>query len=277
MRWWSRPAREGEPRAWINGILFLGTPWASPQVALRLSRQSSVCAFITVGGADADAGFTVGFGLGTFDVTIERCFPAAWRERAAAWAERTAKQLNAQYMLRPEESSLVYAHQLDPFAPMGRTTGVMWCEGTVVTYAWANGDWSRNDARRAPWHGNGWAWHLDVVRWIFGREVRRARIVAEGATSIAMPEGSYPATYTIEAVEVSRPRARTTRHWCGNVEVPDGIPFPGKGENSYDCGEDAAYGLSLGFDHLPTPEEVCGALVASVTASRGDWTPEIAP
>lgn len=37
-------------------------------------------------------------------------------------------------------------------------------------------------------------------------------------------------------------KSGVTRH--AHIEVPSGVPIPGKGESGYDCGEDAVYGLT---------------------------------
>lgn len=67
--------------------------------------------------------------------------------------------------------------------------------------------------------------------------------------SISMPEGVYPAFYQYESVvhnrkrwlkSISFPRTEITfdsSKFEGNV----GIPYPGKGENSWDCGDDATF------------------------------------
>jgi hypothetical protein len=55
----------------------------------------------------------------------------------------------------------------------------------------------------------------------------------------------------------------------------DPVPFPGKGENSWDCGEDASYGFGCAAETL---EEGIGKFVASKLRDRGrnggrGWTP----
>lgn len=75
---------------------------------------------------------------------------------------------------------------------------------------------------------------------------------------VTMLEGSYP-------VKVQRRRQTWWRkRWTGwpfrivresySIECETGIPFPGKGENSWDCGDDALHGTA--FD-VATPEEAC--------------------
>jgi len=57
---------------------------------------------------------------------------------------------------------------------------------------------------------------------------------------IEMPEGKYPAKFTFTTSCWTRPRSPFHKvRKSTNVEIEIGIPFSGKGENSWDCGEDA--------------------------------------
>lgn len=57
----------------------------------------------------------------------------------------------------------------------------------------------------------------------------------------------------------------TKQRFRCNVDIPGGIPVPGKGENSYDCGDDATFGLSA---DARTPEEAVAQVVQSVMNTR---------
>ncbi|HXI16285.1 MAG TPA: hypothetical protein VNM48_07925, partial [Chloroflexota bacterium] len=68
----------------------------------------------------------------------------------------------------------------------------------------------------------------------------------------------------------------TRRMVRADVQVPEGVPHPGKGENAWDCGEDATYALTCAEQ---TPEAAVGRLVESVLRDRrrygGDqWRPQ---
>jgi hypothetical protein len=61
-----------------------------------------------------------------------------------------------------------------------------------------------------------------------------------------------------------------------NLDIERGVPTPGKGENSWDCGQDATYGLTC---PASTVEEALASLRASVMRDREryggkDWKPE---
>lgn len=82
---------------------------------------------------------------------------------------------------------------------------------------------------------------------------------------IPMPEGVYHALATRQ--ERSWKRRfwfRTSRREI-DVKVPKGIPFAGKGENSWDCGDDGLYGYGVTGDSL---EHAIAHGVESVLTSR---------
>lgn len=65
-------------------------------------------------------------------------------------------------------------------------------------------------------------------------------------------------------------RRFSTKVWDGyQIDMEKGIPFPGKGENSWDCGDDAYYGF--GAD---TIEGAISRIVEDVKKRRGkNWRP----
>lgn len=144
---------------------------------------------------------------------------------------------------------------------------------------WRNpmGGWSSRDPK---WqHGS---FHL--VDFLFGKTTYEARALAGPVeVKIPMPERAYDATVTVEERIWRRKRwPGVWRRWFGfDVDMKrDPIPFPGKGENSWDCGEDATYGLSAPTDrHHLNIEDAIAAVVRSTMNSRRrhggsvDWRP----
>lgn len=139
-----------------------------------------------------------------------------------------------------------------------RELSASWHDGGIWLNLWTgDDDW---DSRR-PWHRN--TVHLPVFRWFTGRS---KCVVTEGEPVdcvVPLPEGSYPAKAT-----------PTTRVWTWrfgfkkvrksvSLDIPGGIPFEGKGENSWDCGPDGLYGC--GGDTL---EKAIGHAVESVLERR---------
>lgn len=82
---------------------------------------------------------------------------------------------------------------------------------------------------------------------------------------IPMPEGSYDAEVELREDRWERPRWRTLRLRRASVNVPQGIPHAGKGENSWDCGEDRLWGWSGPAENI---EDAIAKTVQSVLRSR---------
>ena len=135
---------------------------------------------------------------------------------------------------------------------------------------------NRTTVRWLLWHSTS-SWSSRTPRWrcgsfdladsVLGRREMRWETVSTQIVSIPMPERTYEATIEIRDHVSWRKRLPfwTKRLRCADVEIPSGIGFPGKGENSWDCGDDATYGMSCGAE---TVEEAIGKVVASVMRDR---------
>lgn len=117
--------------------------------------------------------------------------------------------------------------------------------------------WKSSDSK---WkNGN---WHpLDTF---FGKKVHSKEVLSEHDVLIPMPEGPYPATVVLERRTWRRPRwpwwpALVVLEGA-DISIPVGIPFEGKGENSWDCGEDGLWDLGSGS------KTVAGAIADTVRA-----------
>lgn len=130
------------------------------------------------------------------------------------------------------------------------------------------------DAQTPEWRQG--AWHPLG----FFRRQGEVELVDEREVLVPMPERSYRAKARLERTHWGFDKAprrfdRVERHVT--IEMLDGeqIPFPGKGENSWDCGDDATFSLSC---RANTIEDGVGRLVASVLRSRrrhggANWAP----
>ena len=130
---------------------------------------------------------------------------------------------------------------------------VWWSLATPVN------EWSSKTPR---WrHGS---WHpLDTI---LGRQKYSERTIDTRRVPVPMPEGVYEATVRMYEAERRRPRWPWPRRILRADVKPDKpIPFPGKGENSWDCGDDATYEMTT---NARTPEEAVGHLVATVLRDR---------
>lgn len=168
------------------------------------------------------------------------------------------------------------------FPPVALYLGV---EG-LVPYRWLPRDWEQETGltvhggalwgylwhNSQSWHqgpGSWYRWskfHFDPMDRFFGdmkyskRELRTERV------EVPMPEGVYPATVNLYESTWKRPRwPFAVRMIRADIKPDTPIPFPGKGENSWDCGEDAVHELTTQAD---TPLKAVVALVESVLRSR---------
>jgi len=118
---------------------------------------------------------------------------------------------------------------------------------------------------KTPWYRRGSWYPLDTI---FGRVRHRViRVIEESeSVDIPMPEGVYPAKIRILEEGWKRPRwfMETKIKRChADMWVP--IPHMGKGENSWDCGEDGTYGLTCQATSIT---EAIGKIVADSLHTR---------
>lgn len=128
-------------------------------------------------------------------------------------------------------------------------------------------EWSRND----PWWMRS---RLSLRKFLFGRDVHSSTVREEGTCVVPMPEANYPATYKIIDREWRYPKplgrlrdvvVGVRRTSTTEIEPGKPVPVPGKGENSWDCGDDGIYSMSVGGESVPT---AIGKLVSSALATR---------
>lgn len=133
-------------------------------------------------------------------------------------------------------------------------------------------DWT---FRLTPW-GRSMEWRSADPWWVRGVSVDFRRLLgrqqytnevikADMPIQIPMPEGIYQAVAKYERSSWKRPLWFHLTRLYTTVDVPKGIPFAGKGENSWDCGDDGLYGYSVEGHDL---EKAIGHGVESVLKSR---------
>ncbi len=104
---------------------------------------------------------------------------------------------------------------------------------------WHGEDWNRKRASKFR-DGN-----FHPIDFFLGHMKCKTEVLETKDVQIPMPEGLYAAKAKME--ERTRSRAR----WFGKkstsiwIDIPGGIPHQGKGENSWDCGEDALCGCGV--------------------------------
>jgi hypothetical protein len=122
-----------------------------------------------------------------------------------------------------------------------------------------------------------WGWSSKMPKWmesnfhfwdfIVGDLKYSKEVLGTHSVSIPMPEGNYPATVTLEKCTWKRSRLPWNSRvgLFAKVDMSIGIPHPGKGENSWDCGEDRLFGASV---EASTVEEAIAKTVQSALRSR---------
>jgi len=153
----------------------------------------------------------------------------------------------------------------------GRKIGFNWFDGMMMFYIWDDPMESRHD--------DPWWWHFSFTPrdFFLGKPDYSTEIVRRSRIEISMPEGIYHATTTFEKATWKRPRWPWPVIVMRCEIVPDvPIPFPGKGENSWDCGEDAVHSMTT---CASTDQEAASAIINSVLRDRykyggGSWRPE---
>lgn len=106
-----------------------------------------------------------------------------------------------------------------------------------------------------------------VLDWTLGRSEHTVRIVAETPVRFQMDGREVEATVRVEARESRRPRwpwayRKSLGSW---IEVPKPPQFAGKGENSWDCGDDGIYGMG---SRETSPAAVVGDYIKAVLKNR---------
>lgn len=120
---------------------------------------------------------------------------------------------------------------------LGRHTGIRVFDWGIWFDIWTDGNrWSRS----LPWYAKTICIHpLDVI---FGRQAYSDRPVEERELSVAMPEANYPVRIEIKECIWKRPRSPFKLKILRAYVTPmKPVPVPGKGENSWDCDEDAIH------------------------------------
>lgn len=295
------PSLTGSTReAWrLNRRLWFGEPYGTDVLSIKLDAGWPGHGYrpldlkFTFGGEDRD--FELDVSLWWFSMYLSLCGVFSWDTRRAvhAWTERRVDAINAE-----AGHKKVWAYALDPFA--GRSTGVsihhrhlwfeFWRGDAGTTFAdtptikhsgraglrW----WQRWSIQRGvlPWNAEGgWQWNIDL-EWLMllGDTTYEEKVLDSVVSWVAMPEGDYPATVDVTQVRWVRRGPigwlfGLGRRWVyrTKIDIPGGIPHPGKGENSWDLGDDGLWGTSSAVqDEPPTAHYALQQVAISVLETR---------
>lgn len=158
-------------------------------------------------------------------------------------------------------------------------TGFYISEGSLRFELWYSG----NDCFYCDGYGThpkrwtGWHKHIFLREFFLGKHSVEWRELKTDTRLLSMPEKSYEVKITLKERVDSWARWPFKRRMVtSEAEVEGGVPVPGKGENSYDCGQDAIYSQ---YCAAKTFDEALSSLYASAMRSREryggkNWKPE---
>lgn len=122
--------------------------------------------------------------------------------------------------------------------PDRREFNVAFHDWTLRFTPWGRwGEWARRD----PWWIRGVS--LDFRRLLLGDRVYHAEELALVPCHVPMAEGNYQAVAKVQRVTRGFQRWFKRTGQEVTLNIPKGIPFAGKGENSWDCDDDGLFGI----------------------------------
>lgn len=122
----------------------------------------------------------------------------------------------------------------------GRNIGISFHSGKLWVSLWEDPMESRS--KDPKW----WHFTFDPMDMLFGKRQYTEKVLQEGEVNIDMPEGVYKASFKRFISYWKRPRLPfVQRLHRMSFDIPVGIPFEGKGENSWDMGMDATFGSTF--------------------------------
>jgi hypothetical protein len=237
----------------LKGVPYHGRCWFYPSDEYRKSFRFSwdlwshfCCIGLSVDPSEHEVMFTIGFPpftfwfsmTGYFSKLMNRFFESKWMRD---WNTKTGGNHNEQ---KYSDFTLFELRIHD---------NALWWNFLKIDWGWSS--------KTPKWvDGN-----FNFLDFFLGRSKCTRETLSTHEVKIPMPEGQYPATVKIERWTYKRPRWFATHSDGSSIDIPWGIPFEGKGENSWDCGQDGLFGKGSNSTSLP---QIIGEVVQSVLHSR---------
>lgn len=158
---------------------------------------------------------------------------------------------------------LFYFHPTDVYK-QSRSWGFYYFHESKTLYCKLGG-YQMMSSSDDPWY---YDFQFNFVRFLFGRLKTSVEIISNGTWTVEMPEKNYDATYKVENIVHKRKRWFTKRYTRVEINIPEGIPHPGKGTTDYNCGDDRTYSLSIPGKDVAT---AVSALSKEVLRMRGSY------
>ena len=218
---------------WLHARMWIGRLsicWCFPTEHIMIS--------FGINGGDSNDELTFSFGCGLFALWLSLKFHSF---TVGHWSEYTDKKF---FINEEREFDLYYFNR------------ALW----IRLWGDPMGGWSRD----MSWHLTSHCFRFDD--FLFGKQIYSEKDITSGEIFIPMPEGCYKANFRQYIGIWKRTRLPfKTQRMMFTIDIPKGIPHEGKGENSWDCGEDGTYGLTA---QSLTVEKAIGEVVSCVLKSR---------
>lgn len=245
-------------RAWLHA-----EKW-NTRVEWSWSRLPNIGASITFDGPGGDDSFTIHLAL---------LFVSVWWALRTRWATRLGAWLGRHGLLPGEK--------IDAYDVFPRAVEMRLYYAGELAFSWNL--WAPTDSwsSKFPRWRNGLAYPMQrLTDLLFGKEEREQTEIDYAEIVVPMPEGSYRAEAKVTQDVRRRPRfpfwPLTRSYWRAEVTFEDGgVPHHGKGENSWDCGDDAT--MSMSFPVKPSPAvswpDIIGYVTTDCLRVRGRYGP----
>jgi hypothetical protein len=135
----------------------------------------------------------------------------------------------------------LWAHLFDVDEWEDYELGIRFHDGSIWFHVFSN---PTESSSSDPWYRKTHC--FNPADFFLGRHKYTNEITGTEEVEIPMPEGVYKGIAKFETTTWKRPRWPWPRIRKGVwIDVKDGVPFPGKGENSWDCGMDGLHGAGV--------------------------------
>lgn len=141
-----------------------------------------------------------------------------------------------------------------------RETGVAFHNGSFWLYPFSKtNSWQKKDGWFSKNHS------FDPMEFVCGRwNYTEEHVTPWSPIVVGMPEGTYKGKVKLY-IGTWKNRFRTRRVPRAEIDMEEGIPFPGKGENSWDCDENCTWGLTCA---AKSEEEAIASIIEGVLRNR---------
>lgn len=262
---WQNLAKE-DGKGGLNGRAWLHLYWGNPDIRgqgrkltclgiqwVLLRKQHSIGVSLDVGGGDGDRDVDFSLRIPYFGVYLsaEDVWPRRWKFYNPGQKYPSSREFSVKW----HNLALWIALWRDPDEGYGRGGPSFW-----------------KDARSSQRHIV-----IHPFDLLLGRHHYEAETLVEQAAEVELPEGCYPAQVTVQRQTWTRPRWPWSKRSriSATVKIEQGLPIPGKGENGWDCDDDAYF--SIGTPTATVAEAVRYAAEQVIKQraryASADWVP----